>query len=51
LSGVVESLLAEFVAHERRQRIAKADELTATIALWNEFDAKLSSISDEYSTL
>jgi antitoxin CcdA len=51
LSGVVESLLAEFVAHERRQRIAKADELTATIALWNDFDAKLSSISDEYSTL
>jgi antitoxin CcdA len=51
LSGLVESLLADFVAQERRQRLAKADELAATIALWNKFDAKLTSISDEYSTL
>lgn len=51
LSGVVESLLSDFVARERRQRLAKADELAATIALWNAFDAKSTSISDEYSTL
>ena len=51
LSGVVESLLANFVAHERRQRFAKAQTLEATIATWNDFNTQLGSFADEYSTL
>lgn len=51
LSGVVESLLADFVEHERQQRFAKAKTLEATIATWNDFNAKLGSFADEYSTL
>jgi len=51
LSGVVESLLADYVEHERRQRVAKARTLEATIATWNDFNAKLGSFADEYSTL
>ena len=51
LSGVVESLLADFVEHERQQRFAKAKTLEATIATWNDFNTKLGSFADEYSTL
>lgn len=51
LSGVVESLLADFVEHEQRKSIAKTRNLEATIATWNEFNAKLGSFADEYSTL
>ena len=51
LSGVVESLLADYVEHERRQRIAKARTLEATMAVWNDFNAKLGSFADEYSPL
>ena len=51
LSGVVESLLADYVEHERQQRIAKARTLDATIAMWNGFNAKRGSFADEYSPL
>lgn len=51
LSGVVESLLADYVAHERQQRIAKTKALEVTIAMWNEFNAKRGSFADEYSPL
>jgi len=51
LSGVVESLLANFVEHERQQRFAKAQTVEATMATWNEFNAKTGSFADEYSTL
>ncbi|OGA26362.1 MAG: plasmid maintenance protein CcdB [Betaproteobacteria bacterium RIFCSPLOWO2_02_FULL_65_24] len=51
LSGVVESLLAGFVENERRQRLAQARTIEATIATWNGFNAKLGSFADEYSTL
>jgi antitoxin CcdA len=51
LSGVVESLLAEFVAHERKQRLANAKTIEATVAMWNKFNSKSGSISDEYSSL
>ena len=51
LSGVVESLLSEFVAQGRKQRLAKAKALEAAILMWNEFNAKSGSIADEYSTL
>lgn len=51
LAGVVESLLADYVEHERQQHIAKARTLEATIAMWNDFNAKQGSFADEYSTL
>ncbi len=51
LSGVVESLLADYVEHARQQRIAKANTIEATIATWNEFNAKRGSFADEYSPL
>jgi antitoxin CcdA len=39
LSGIVESLLWEFVA------------LETTVAVWNDFDARIGSFADEYSSL
>lgn len=51
LSRVVESLLADYVEHERQQRLAKARSLEVTIALWNDFNAKRGSFADEYSSL
>ena len=51
LSGVVESLLADYVEHERQQRLAKANTADATVAMWNAFNAKHGSFADEYSSL
>ena len=51
LSGVVESLLADYVEHERQQRMAKTKTLEATMTMWNDFNAKHGSFADEYSTL
>ncbi len=51
LSGVVESLLADYVKHEHQQRLVKARTLEATIAMWNDFNAKHGSFADEYSPL
>jgi antitoxin CcdA len=51
LSGVVERLLSDFVTRERNERLAKSRTLEATIKIWNEFDSKSGSISDEYSAL
>ena len=51
LSGVVESLLADYVEQARQQRIAKARTLEATIAIWNDFNSKRGSFADEYSSL
>ena len=50
LSGVVESLLADYVEHEH-QRMAKGKNLEATISMWNAFNAKHGSLADEHSTL
>ena len=51
LSGVVESLLADYVEHERQQRIAKTKTLEATMTMWNDFNAKHGSFADECSSL
>jgi antitoxin CcdA len=51
LSGVVESLLADFVAQEHMHRLAKARALESTIAVWNDFNTKVGSFADEYSSL
>jgi antitoxin CcdA len=51
LSGVVEKSLAEFVATEQRERLARAQAAKHTAALWNDFDQSKGSFADEYSTL
>jgi antitoxin CcdA len=51
LSGVVESLLADYVERERQRRIAEARTIEATMAMWNDFNAKNGSFADEYSPL
>jgi antitoxin CcdA len=51
LSAVVETLLAEFVSRERRERLQKSKALEATVAAWNRFNSKSGSIADEYSSL
>jgi antitoxin CcdA len=51
LSGVVESLLSEFVGRERRERLQKSKVVESTVAAWNKFNSKSGSIADEYSSL
>ena len=51
LSGVVELLLADFVAKERRQRLDEARTLQASVATWNSFSSRFGSFADEHSTL
>ena len=51
LSGMVESPVADYVEHERQQRIDRSRTLEATIAMWNDFNAKHGSFADEYSTV
>ena len=51
LSGVVESLLADYVERERQRRIAEARTIEATMAMWNDFNAKHGSFADAYSPL
>ena len=51
LSGVVESLLADFVEQERQKRVARTRSFEKTIVTWNEFNDKFGSFADEYSTL
>jgi antitoxin CcdA len=51
LSGVVESLLADYVERERQRRIAEARTIEATMAMWNDFNANHGSFADEYSPL
>ena len=51
LSNVVETLLANYVRDERRQRIGRNKALQAAIATWNDFNTKSGSFADDYSTL
>lgn len=51
LSGVVESLLADFVECELQRRREQSRRVEATVALWNDFEEKHGSFADEYSTL
>ena len=51
LSGVVESLLSDFVSRERRERLQKSNAVEAAVASWNKFNSTSGSIADEYSTL
>jgi len=51
LSGLVESLLSQFVSRERAERLRRSRAVEATTAMWNRFNAKVGSIADEYSSL
>lgn len=51
LSGVIETLLAAFVAEEKRRRAADAAVVQATVATWNRFAREHGSYADEHSTL
>ena len=51
LSSVVESLLSDFIARERRERLQKSQAVEAAVAAWNGFNSKSGSIADEYSSL
>jgi antitoxin CcdA len=51
LSNVVESLLSGYVAKARAERLSRLKAAEATAKIWNDFNAKSGSISDEYSAL
>ena len=51
LSGVVESLLAEYLAKERHRQAARAKVVESTVALWNKFSEDHGSFADDHSTL
>jgi antitoxin CcdA len=51
LSQVVESLLSEYLARAREEQLAKQKAVESTVKLWNDFNSKSGSISDEYSSL
>lgn len=51
LSSVIETLLAAFVAEEKRRRAAEARLVDATVATWNQFADEQGSFADEHSTL
>ncbi|MEQ9451248.1 MAG: type II toxin-antitoxin system CcdA family antitoxin [Pseudomonadales bacterium] len=51
VSGVVESLLIEFVAEEKAKRAAADDMLKRAMSTWNSFADEHGSFADEHSTL
>jgi len=51
LSGVVESLLGEFLSKERERRAGIVENARASVTLWNDFADRNGSFADEYSTL
>ncbi|HET6629385.1 MAG TPA: type II toxin-antitoxin system CcdA family antitoxin, partial [Woeseiaceae bacterium] len=51
LSGVVESLLADFLLRERRRRLAEAKALKETVDTWNSFAEQHGSFADEHSVI
>lgn len=51
LSGEVESLLADFVARQRKERDEHRESLHLAAMAWNAFHQKHGSLSDEFSPL
>jgi antitoxin CcdA len=51
LSGIVESLLAEYLVRERARLVAKAKIVESTVTLWNDFADVAGSFADDHSTL
>jgi antitoxin CcdA len=51
LSGVVETLLAEFLLKEKQRRAAEAELVRETVQTWNRFAENVGSLADEHTTL
>jgi post-segregation antitoxin (ccd killing protein) len=51
LSGVIESLLADFLTKQKQQHVDEVRALKETSATWNTFAEKHGAFADEYSTL
>lgn len=51
LSGLIESLLADFIGRERQRRAAEVRLARAATEMWNRFDEECGSFADEHSTL
>jgi len=51
LSGLVESLLADFIDRERQRRASEVRLAQAAMEMWNRFDEEFGSFADEHSTL
>ncbi len=51
LSGVVESLLTEYLARKRQERAAQEKIVASTVAMWNRFTDENGSFADDHSTL
>ncbi|HPF26218.1 MAG TPA: type II toxin-antitoxin system CcdA family antitoxin [Steroidobacteraceae bacterium] len=51
LSGVVESLLIDYLEQQRLARLSRNRISEATSAVWNTFNSKHGSIADEFSSL
>jgi antitoxin CcdA len=51
LSGVVESLLTDYVDRAHRESLQKTKIVEAAMASWNQFNSNSGSIADEYSSL
>ena len=51
LSGVIEVLLAGFVAEEKQRRASEARLVEATVGTWNRFAEEHGSFADAHSTL
>jgi antitoxin CcdA len=51
LSGVVESLLADYLVREQQRRTTQAKVVESTVALWNRFADDHGSFADDHSTL
>jgi len=51
LSGVIETLLADFLEKDRVRRTAERAAIRAAVATWNEFAEKSGSFAEEHSML
>ena len=51
LSGVVETLLTEFVEQEKQRRCEPSQRIAVTTAVWNAFDERHGGFATDYSIL
>lgn len=51
LSGVVESLLTDYIVREQLNHAQRTRMIESTVAMWNKFNDENGSFADEYSTL
>ena len=51
LSAVVEQLLSGFLETREREQRAKTQVVEAAVRQWNDFEHKIGTLGDEYTTL